>query len=199
MDIILGTRNPSKAEQIKAMFKGLPLRVTTLSEAGVEGDAIEDGATLKDNAFKKALFAHENTPHGCWAMAEDTGFFINALGGAPGIWAARWAGEKATTNEITAHTLELLKNQLDRSATFETVVAIVSPSGQEHFFTGKVTGQILASPRVPPQPKMPYSGIFVPEGEHQVWAEMTIEYENRISHRGQAFRQARAFFENLIE
>jgi XTP/dITP diphosphohydrolase len=195
MNIILSTRNPSKAEQIKAIFAGSPISILTLSDAGIEGEAVEDGTTLQENALKKAVFAHQSGK--VWAMADDTGLFIDHLDGVPGVRAARWAGETATTEEITWHTLKQLKGAADRSATFETVVAIVSPEGKQHFFSGKVRGQILEAPRTPPQPKMPYSPIFVPEGTDLVWAEMSVDFENSISHRGKAFRQAREFLESL--
>ena len=128
-------------------------------------------------------------------MADDTGIFIHALNGEPGIRSSRWAGDTATTEEITGYTLKRLEGVADRSATFETLVALVSPECERHFFSGKVNGKILEAPRTKPQPKMPYSSIFVPDGTNQVWAEMTIDFENSISHRGRAFRQARAFLE----
>ena len=194
MKIILSTKNPSKAEEIKTIFVGLPFLILTLAEAGADGEAVSDGATLEENAFKKALFAHQI---GVWAMADDTGIFINALNGAPGIKAARWAGETATTEEITQHTLESLKGVTDRRAIFKTVVALVSPTGEQHFFSGEVQGKILEAPRTLPQPKMPYNPIFVPDGTDKVFAEMTAEEVNSISHRGKAFRQARAFLESF--
>ncbi len=195
MNIILSTRNPSKAQQIKAIFDGSHVSILTLDDAGIEGEAVEDGATLEENALKKALFAYQkgNMP----SMADDTGFFINALNGAPGVRAARWAGETATTEEITRHTLQQIEGATDRSARFRTVVAIVLADGSQKFFEGYIDGTILEAPRTPPQPKMPYSPIFVPDGTELVWAEMTLEHENRISHRGIAFRQAREFLEGL--
>lgn len=196
MKIILSTRNPSKAEQIKAIFAGSPISILTLSDAGIEGEAVEDGTTLQENALKKALFVHQSSK--TWGMADDTGLFIDALDGIPGVRAARWAGETATTEEITRHTLKQLEGASDRSATFETVVAIVTPEGKQHFFSGKVRGKILEAPRTPPQPKMPYSPIFIPDGTDLVWAEMTVDFENSISHRGKAFQQAREFLEKLI-
>ena len=198
MNIILSTRNPSKAEQIRAIFQGSPISILTLADAKIEGEAIENVTTLKENALKKALFAHERAQPKTWTMADDTGLFITALRGEPGIRAARWAGENATTEEIMLHTLKLLKGAIDRSAIFETTVAMVSPDGHRHFFNGKVQGIILETPRTKPQPKMPYSPIFVPEGNTLTWAEMTIEYENTISHRGKAFTQARAFLEDSL-
>lgn len=198
MEIILATRNVSKAEQIKNLFEGSRFIIKTLTEVGIRGDAIEDGTTLKDNALKKARFAYEHSNCKHWTMADDTGLFIDALNGEPGIKAARWAGETNTTEEIMNYCLRCLKGIKNRSATFETVVAIVAPSGNEYFFSGKVLGQLLEAPRVEFQPGMPYSGLFVPEGKNLVWAEMTIEDENKISHRGKAFRKAKLFLEKQL-
>ncbi len=199
MNIVLSTRNPSKAEQIKAIFEGSRISILTLDDVSVEGEAVEDGATLEENSLKKALFAQEKVAGNTWTMADDTGLFISALDGAPGVRAARWAGETATTDEITAHTLRSLEGVSDRSAVFETVVALVSPEGKPYFFSGKVPGRLLEVPRTRPQPKMPYSPIFVPEGTDLVWAEMSVEYENSISHRGKAFRKARNFLEDILK
>jgi XTP/dITP diphosphohydrolase len=195
MDIVLSTRNPSKAEQIKAVFAGVPINVLTLSDVGIEGEAVEDGTTLEENAMKKALFAHRP---GTWSMADDTGLFIPALGGRPGVYAARWAGETATTDEITQHTLKQLEGVEDRTATFKTVVALVMPKGEIGFFSGEVHGRLLEAPRVKPQPKMPYSPLFIPDGSDKVWAEMTPDEENTISHRGKAFRFVREYLLELI-
>jgi len=196
MKIVLSTRNPSKTEQIKAIFAESPITILTLAEAGIQGEAVEDGQTLQENALKKALFARRP---GCWAMADDTGLFIKALNGEPGIKAARWAGEKATSEQTIEYTLEALKGKIDRTAHFETVAALVSPEGKEYFFTGRVYGSILEAPKGKVQPKMPYSSLFVLPVINKVWAEMTLEEENRVSHRGKAFRQAREFLEDLLE
>lgn len=195
MDIVLSTRNPSKAAQIQALFDSAPVKILTLDDVKIVGEAVEDGTTLKENALKKALFVYECLNPKKWVMAEDTGLFITALNGEPGIKAARWAGETATTDEITQHTLKRLEGAADRSATFETVVSLISPTGEQNFFSGTVTGSLLTAPRTKPRPKMPYSPLFVPDGETLVWAEMSVEHENRISHRGKAFRLARAFLE----
>ncbi len=198
MKILLSTRNPSKAEQINAIFQDTGLAVVSLADAGIEGEGVEDSDTLEGNALRKAYFAHGQAAD-LWSMADDTGLFIDALAGRPGIKAARWAGEDATTDEITAYTLMSLKGAANRGATFKTVVAVVSPAGYWSLFRGQVRGIILEAPRVRPQPKMPYSPIFMPEGETLVWAEMTVEHENRVSHRGMAFRQARDFLKKQIK
>lgn len=195
MVIILATRNPSKAEQIKGVFGDSIFTIQTLADTDITGEAVEDGETLTANAFKKALYVYERLNPKQWVAADDTGFFIRALDGAPGIKAARWAGENMETEEITAYTLERLAGITDRQATFRTVVALISPSGEKYFFNGTVTGKILEAPRRPPQPKMPYSAIFVPDGSELSWAEMTVQEENEISHRGKAFRRAKKFLE----
>ena len=198
MDIILSTRNPSKAEQIKAVFSGTHFNILTLTDADIQGEAVEDGDTLEANALKKAHYAQIHGPKGFWTMSDDTGLFITHLNGQPGIWAARWAGETASTEEITNHTLGKMKGAADRSARFETVVAIVDPEGNEHIFKGICEGALLDAPKAPAQPKMPYSPLFKPNGYDKVWAEMQTDEENAVSHRGKAFRAARAWLETQI-
>jgi XTP/dITP diphosphohydrolase len=195
MELILSTRNPSKAEQIKTLLRGLPIEVLTLEDMGIVGEAIEDGTTLEENALKKARFAHKHS--GQWSIADDTGLFIDALDGAPGIHAARWAGEGKTTEEIMHFTLEKLRHvpPHNRTATFKTVAVAMSPEGKQYNFLGVAKGALLTAPRCAPQLKMPYSALFVPDGQPKVWAEMSTEEENAISHRGKAFFQLRRFFE----
>ena len=77
-------------------------------------------------------------------------------------------------------------------------MAIITPDGSEHFFSGKVHGHLLEAPRVKFQPGMPYSGLFVPNGGNLSWAEMTVENENKISHRGKAFGKAKSFLEEQL-
>src|SRR3989338_2673814 len=180
MRIILSTRNQSKIVQIAPLFSGLPLVVASLADAGIDGEAVEDGMTLGENALKKARFAREKTDE--WALADDTGIFIDALGGAPGIHSARWAGEGKSAEEILAFVLaELSGVPLPRrTATFRTAAALVSPEGREVVFNGSVRGVLLESPRVPCQPQMPYSSIFFLNEFQKVWAEMRTEEENAM-------------------
>ena len=197
MEIILSTRNPSKAEQIKAVFAGSTFVTLTLEDAHIEGEVIEDGLTLQENSLKKARYAHEHAPAGMWTMADDTGIFIDALMGEPGIQAAYWGGATLSAEERMRFVIKQMEGIEDRSATFRTCVALVSPDGSEHFFIGEAHGKILETPRVDPQLKMPYSPIFVPDGQVKSWAEMDVDYENKISHRGKAFAQVRTFLETL--
>ena len=198
MDIILATRNQSKTKQIKAMLRGLDISLQSLDEAGISGEAVESGKTLWENASKKAMYAWEKT-HG-WCLADDTGVFIDILDGAPGIHAARWAGEEASTEDIMNFTLAKLTGVPNRKRTgrFVTVAVAISPLGNEYHFEGIARGRFLHEPRVPCQPNMPYSGIFVPDGSTKVWAEMAVDEENAISHRGKAFKKVRDFLQQMV-
>lgn len=198
MNLILSSRNKSKIVQIKAALDGLPLTVLSLEDAGILGDVAEDGTTLHENAYKKAMFAHKQTKG--WVIAEDTGFFIDALDGRPGIHAARWAGDGLSTEDIMHYTLRQLQGVPEdkRTATFTTVAVLISPEGTVSIFTGSVKGRLLTSPRTTCQPNMPYSALFMPNGTNKVWAEMDTDEENKVSHRGKAFRQVRDFLSELL-
>ena len=200
MEVILSTRNQNKIDQIKEILADLDnITVLSLDEAGIQGEAVEDGTTLEENALKKAFFASEQS--GKWAIADDTGFFIDALNGEPGVRAARWAGEGLKAEDIMNFTLQKLENILpeDRTATFKTVAVVVSPDGQHWPFEGSMQGSILTEPRTACQPNMPYSAIFVPDRQEKVCAEMSVEEENAISNLGKAFLQVRDFFtQNLL-
>jgi XTP/dITP diphosphohydrolase len=197
MEIILATSNPSKAAQIRAILTGLDCNILTLPEAGIVGDAVEDGSTLQENATKKALFAWEQRKS--WCMADDTGIFIDALEGLPGIHAARWAGD-VPTDQIMEFTLEQLDGvpREERTATFRTAAVLITPSGDTLVFTGELHGTITETAQSANQPKMPYSAIFKPNGYSKVWSEMTTTEENLISHRGQAFTKVKAYLQTQL-
>lgn len=197
MNIILATRNPSKALQIQEIFNGSSVRILTMDEAGIVGEAYEDeDTTFTDNALKKAQYVRAQQPD-AWVMADDSGICIDAYDGAPGVNTAYWAGRDATTEEITAFVIKQMEPHDNRAATFWCYVALIAPDGTETVFDGSIPGTLLRAPRVPAQPKMPYSPLFVPDGYEKSWSEMTTEEENAISHRGIAFRKARAFLETL--
>ena len=200
VNALLSTKNPSKAAQIKPFFVELPLQLLTLAEAGIEGEAVEETgphATLENNARIKAQFAHQARPD-MWALADDTGIFIQACDSEPGVDAAYWGGVELTTEQRAAYCLKRLEGAVNRSAIFRTVVVLIAPDGAEHIFTGEVTGTMLEAPRVSVQPKMPYSALFVPQGYTKSWAEMTVDEENAISHRGKAFRQVRGYLQEIL-
>jgi len=196
--IILSTRNPGKATQAKAIFAGSPFEIITLDEAQIEGEAVEDGSNLYENAKKKARYAWDKAGSCRWTIAEDTGLFVQILKGAPGIRSGRWAGEKASTEEITRFMLKAMEGKKNRQAFFETVVVVIDPTGDDRLWSGTCHGKLLTEPRGPAKPRMPYGPIFVPRGEKRSLVEMTVEEQNALSARGQAFRRARAYLEETL-
>jgi len=192
MKVVLSTGNSRKVEEIRAVFSGSHIEISSLNDVGIQGEAEEDGRTLNENALKKALFAHEHAPDS-WTMADDTGIFIDELNGKPGVDTALWPVLRPTAEQV----LYELKDLKSRLATFITVVAIVSPTGESWFCEGSVRGKLLKAPRTQYHPRMPYGAIFVPDGSDKTLAEMTIDEENAHSHRGKAFRQARTLLEKL--
>lgn len=168
--------------------------------AGVTGEAVEDGETLYDNALKKVRFVFDRLIEKAWVMSDDTGLFIDALNGLPGVNTAYWAGKGKAEKETMMYALEQMRDIADRRATFKTSALLMSPEGSIYHFEGSAPGKLLHAPRLAPQPKMPYSSIFEPdEGGGKVWAEMSVDEENEISHRGKAFRQVIGFFASRVD
>lgn len=191
MKIIFATRNKGKLKEIRALLAGSDIEVVGVDEMGGIPDVTEDGKTLEENALKKArnVFPIVND----WTAAEDTGLFIDALNGEPGIHTARWPGENGNH---AAYTLDRMKDipEEKRTAHFTTVVALISPSGEEQFFEGAVEGSILTLPRGTPYDSLPYDGVFVPkEGDGRTFAEMSDEEKNRYSHRARAIQKMKEF------
>ncbi|MFI5260589.1 MAG: non-canonical purine NTP pyrophosphatase [Candidatus Paceibacteria bacterium] len=198
IEVIFATRNATKLQQANAIFAGSGIILMTLDDAGIEGEALEDGTTLEENALKKARFAYERSTTDSLVMGEDTGLFINALGGKPGVYSARWAGKGASAEQTMQYCIKQMKGIEDRRATFRTVVVLLSDVGKEYLFIGEAHGHLLEEPRTDPQPNMPYSPIFVPEGQRLCFAEiakMLPAHKNGFPHRAEALRKLKKFLE----
>lgn len=198
MKIIFATHNADKVKEMRAILGGLDIEILSADEAGVTGNVLEDGKTFEENAFKKAKFVSEKT--GEWAVADDSGLCIDALGGEPGVYSARYAGEKASSEELINFVLGKMKDVPweKRTATFYTVGVVVSPKGEHWTFVGKVAGRLATFPRGTPRPRLPYDVIFILDGDSRTFAEMSDREKNNLSHRGLAFRKLREFLkENL--
>lgn len=193
MKIIFATKNKGKLHEIRAILAGSGINVVGLEEAGITDDIIEDGTTLEENALKKARFVFEKKH--CMVAAEDTGLFIDALYGEPGLYTARWPGEHG---DHVAYTLERMNNipAGERTAHFLTVAALISPSGEEYLFEGQVKGHILEVPRGQAHPHLPYDIIFAPsEGDGRTFGEMLDGEKNALSHRARAIEKMKDFLE----
>ncbi|MBI4257060.1 RdgB/HAM1 family non-canonical purine NTP pyrophosphatase [Candidatus Uhrbacteria bacterium] len=194
--LIFATHNPGKIGEMRQLVADLGMDVLSADEAGVHEDVEEDGTTFAENALKKARFVASTT--GEWAVADDSGITIDALGGRPGVYTARWAGEGASDEELVRHTLEQLKDvdEGKRGASFHSVVALVSPEGEEWTFEGIVEGTVVMSTRGTPRPKLPYDVLFCPIGHNHTFAQMPDEEKNALSHRGKAFEKLKKFLQN---
>lgn len=188
MRLVLATANPHKAAEITAVLSAVPALVLVPRPVGVP-EVAETGETLEANARLKAAALCAAT--GEAAVADDTGLEVAALGGAPGVRSARYAGEGATYADNVAKLLGALSAEPDRRARFRTVALVAWPDGREAIAEGEVDGEIATSPRG--EGGFGYDAVFVPlGGDGRTFAEMTMHEKEARSHRGRAFRRLAA-------
>jgi XTP/dITP diphosphohydrolase len=184
MQLVCASANPDKVAEITALLDGA---VDLRPRPSDLPDVVEDADTLEGNARLKAVAVGEAT--GLPAVADDTGLFVDALAGAPGVWTARYAGEGATYAQNCAKLVDALAAIPDgpgRAAAFRTVVLVRWPSGEELVVEGVCPGRIATALR--PGRGFGYDPLFVPdEGDGRSFSEMTADEKNAISHRGRAF------------
>lgn len=190
--IIFATNNPHKLLEVQALL-GDQLEIVSLKELGFEGDIPETGKTLEENASQKSHFIHDR--YGLDCFADDTGLEVDALGGAPGVYSARYAGEKASYDENVTKLLQELEGEQNRAARFKTVVSLIL-DGKEYLFEGKVEGRILKQRSG--GGGFGYDPVFQPEGYNETFAQMPSDLKNRISHRGKAMAQLIRFLQDYF-
>jgi XTP/dITP diphosphohydrolase len=193
--IVLATRNKGKVEELREMLKGYPVDLKSLNDFGPIPEAVEDGATFEENAYKKALFTARVL--GLPAMADDSGLVVEALDGAPGVYSARYAGEKATDADNVKKLLAELSGKKNRRAAFECVISIAVPSGPALTYEGRCEGEILEAPRG--MSGFGYDPIFFSPMLDQTFAEAGMAEKNKISHRGRAMAQVAAEFDKILK
>jgi XTP/dITP diphosphohydrolase len=179
--LVLASANPDKAAEISALLDGFEVvgRPPEIGEVEETADTLEGNARLKAQAVMAAT--------GEAAVADDTGLEVEALGGRPGVWSARYAGEEATYADNVGKLLAELDGVDDRRARFRTVALALFPDGRELVAEGAVEGEIAFVPRG--HAGFGYDPVFVPAGrDGRTFAEMTREEKEAVSHRGQAFR-----------
>lgn len=186
--LIFATNNPHKLGEIRHILEG-KVEVVGLDEIGCREDIPETADTLQGNALLKAEFIHKR--YGLPCFADDTGLEVEALGGAPGVHSARYAGEPTNADANVRKLLEALSGvPHPRKACFRTVIALIDDHGT-HFFEGKIEGTITSERRG--SGGFGYDPVFVPEGHTLSFAEMGEETKNQISHRALAVAQLRDF------
>jgi XTP/dITP diphosphohydrolase len=189
--LVLASANPDKAREIAALLSSPARDVELLPRPPDVPDVVEDGATLRDNARLKARALAAAT--GEAAVADDTGLEVDALGGAPGVFSARYSGEGATYERNVAKLLSELARVgatgADRRARFRTVALVAWPDGAEVAAEGVVEGVIAEEPRG--SAGFGYDPVFVPLGpgtDGRTFAQLSADEKAAVSHRGRAFR-----------
>lgn len=177
---VLATNNAHKVEEILAR---LPegFACLTATEAGIAEELPENQFTLEGNALEKARYCFEKT--GLPSLADDTGLEVESLGGAPGVYSARYAGSQRSAADNMAKLLANLAESNNRKARFRTVMAWVTKEG-EQTFEGVVNGEIARFPKG--NQGFGYDPVFLPEGLPTSFAEMSLEEKNSMSHRARA-------------
>lgn len=182
MDLIIASNNSHKISEIKKILSGKFDRIISLSEAGIVHETIEDGATFAENAIKKATEICSLS--GMPALADDSGLCVEALGGEPGIYSARYSGVGADDKSNNDLLLRNLAHHKNRNAAFVSVVAIAYPDGKIISAMGEINGSITREPRG--KNGFGYDPLFEVDGTSRTYAEMTDDEKNALSHRGKA-------------
>jgi len=191
--LLVATTNRHKLEEFRAMFADLPYQLLSLSDVRIDTDVEETGTTFQENAEIKALAYARMS--GMLALADDSGLEIDALGGAPGVYSARFAGVDTPYEERFRILFERLKDVApeQRTARFRCVITIAEPSGEMRSVEGAIEGVITSAPHG--ANGFGYDPIFLVPTLGKTTAEITPDQKNQISHRGQAASLARTVLE----
>lgn len=181
-NLVFATNNKHKLHEVRELLDGV-VEVRSLEEMNLSGEIPETADTLQGNALQKALWVWERTHTDCFA--DDTGLEVAALGGAPGVYSARYAGEHCSFDDNINKLLAALDGNDNRKACFRTVICLVE-QGVPRYFEGRVDGMILTERHG--AEGFGYDPVFMPDRFAVSFAEMPLEVKNRISHRGQAVR-----------
>lgn len=189
--LVFATNNKHKLEEVKKLLPE-QFNLITLAEAGIHTDIPETADTLEGNASLKSRFVFERTVQNCFA--DDTGLEVEALNGAPGVYSARYAGEKCSFAENVNKLLLEMKDKENRKARFRTVISLIF-DGKEYFFEGIVEGIITNDTKG--TEGFGYDPVFKPEGFDKTFAEMTLEEKNKVSHRARAVEKLVEFLKSF--
>lgn len=182
MKLILASNNAGKIKEIRNLLPGF--EVLSLQDVGFLDPIPEPFETFHENARIKAQTIH--AVHGGWVLSDDSGLCADALGGDPGVFSARYAGEEATDAANNALLLSNLEGKSDRSAHYFAVLCLIEPDGAVHYFEGRCNGTIAAAPRG--TGGFGYDPLFIPEGESMTFAELPQDFKSGVSHRSKALQ-----------
>ena len=193
MEIVLATRNKKKIEEIRRITSDLSVTILSLDNFPDCPETVEDKETFDGNAIKKAVEVCDCT--GKPSLADDSGLEVDALGGAPGVYSARYAGGSGSGNDVRNYEklLRELNNvpQEQRGARFVCCMALAFPGGQVKTFFGYVKGRINREPKG--NTGFGYDPVFIPQGFMKTFAEMAGKEKDGLSHRGKALEKLSEF------
>ena len=192
--LVLATRNKGKIAKFKTLFSGFPIEMKSLNDFGPIPGVVEDGKTFEDNAYKKAHFTAKIL--GFPALADDSGLVVEALGGQPGVFSARYAGEGAGDEANILKLLKAMEGVSDRRAAFECVIAIAVPRGPALIYSGRCEGEIARGRTG--KNGFGYDSVFFYQPLGKTFAEMSQEEKNRVSHRGKAMAKLLDEFDKVL-
>lgn len=184
----------SNKNKLKEIAQRLPegYELISMNELNIMDEIPETADTFQGNAFLKASYLVEHYKIDCFA--DDSGLEIKALNGEPGVFSARYAGEHRSDDDNMDKVLASLKNYIDRSANFKTVICL-NINGTYQYFEGTVEGKIIDEKRG--KNGFGYDPIFIPNGENRTFAEMTVEEKNAFSHRAKALDKMMKFLSEI--
>lgn len=180
--LVFASNNKHKIDELRQIV-GDRYQIKSLAEIGCHDDIPETGTTLEENSMIKARWVKDRYGYDC--LADDTGLQVNALGGEPGVYSARYAGPEHDSKANMRLLLERLEGKTDRSACFRTVITLLQ-GDKVMVFDGRVDGEILTEPHG--EGGFGYDPVFRPAGWDKSFAEASPESKNAVSHRGRAVR-----------
>jgi XTP/dITP diphosphohydrolase len=192
--LVIATRNLGKTAEIRELLQGFAVAVKSLSDFGPIPEVEEDGRTFDENAYQKSSFTARVL--GFPALADDSGLTVEALGGAPGVFSARYGGERATDAERCRKLLDEMKGRANRRAAFECVISLAVPGGPALTYEGHCEGLIAEGPAG--SNGFGYDPIFFYPPCNKTFAQLTRAEKSRVSHRGKALRELRDEFEKVM-
>lgn len=187
MELVFATNNQNKIKEIKKLLKG-GISILSLKDIGCLEELPETKNTLAGNALQKANYVAEKYKVNCFA--DDTGLIVSALNGEPGVYSARYAGENSNSKKNIEKVLSKLKGTTNRTAYFETSIALII-NNTEHTFFGEIEGNITEE--IFGDNGFGYDPIFMPNNLNITFAQMSIEDKNKISHRAKALNKMSDF------
>jgi len=194
ISIVIATTNKGKTAEIEEMLKDFPVHIKNLGDFGTIPEIEEDGETFDENAYKKASMTARIL--GVPALADDSGLLVEALDGAPGVYSARYAGEKATDKERCEKLLKEMKGKTNRKAAFECVISIAVPTGPALTYEARCEGLIADKPLG--NNGFGYDPVFFFPPLKKTFAELNRTEKSRVSHRGKALYELKKEFDKVL-